>query len=253
MMDKNLEQENKELKEKLWHAQLWMKKELAWAQRNIIYSHTKKENEILASSSREETILEQIYSFFPPEVLAHFPENGVSHLLSSEIIFYQIISWLHVDGTGVIMWYQKILDMMIESYITKWFRKYIQNNGLKSSPENSPLEKSLFSIIDKNYILSLWRLYQILSNIKGWKNLWRHEQNFKHFIYQKSHLKKSLLESSFLLQLERLMNIHAVWEKRHKWILSKDDTRVSREIFVWNFMRKDCLLYILAESQSSEF
>jgi hypothetical protein len=115
----NLRDENDALKEKLEHAKQWMQKEVASSRRYIIHTQAKSKNEVFANTSREDTILEQIYSFFPPEVLAHFPENGVSNLLSSEIIFYQILSGLHVDGTGVIIGYQKTLDMMIESYITK--------------------------------------------------------------------------------------------------------------------------------------
>lgn len=249
----NLRDENDALKEKLEHAKQWMQKELASSRRYIIHTQAKSKNEVFANTSREDTILEQIYSFFPPEVLAHFPENGVSNLLSSEIIFYQILSGLHVDGTGVIIGYQKTLDMMIESYITKWFRKYVLKNNLKQSPKNNPLEKSLHSIIEKNYILSLWRLYQILSDITKWKVLSHYEESFYNYVQQKPHLKKALLEWSFLLQLEKLMNIHAVWEKRHQWILSKNETIICREIFVGNFIRKDSLLYILGDSQSSEF
>ena len=55
---------------------------------------------------------------------------------------------------------------MIEMYITKGFRKYIEKNNLSRSPVNSPLEKSLHNVIEKKYILSLGRLYQILSDIK---------------------------------------------------------------------------------------
>jgi len=144
----NLEEENKILKRKLSHAQQWMKKEISTREMNI------------ASQ-----IEEQIYAFFPVESLSHFPAYGLENIVSSEIIFRHIIDGENLDGMGVIIGYQKVIDDMVELYITKGFRKYAQKHSSISSPINTPLEKSLHSVVHKKYILSLGRIYGLLKDI----------------------------------------------------------------------------------------
>lgn len=246
----DLEQENKILKEKLHRASEWMQREVRNSEKIISHKKTSEKKEDFHRDSREEIITREIYNFFPPSVLTSFPENAVENIISSEIIFYQIMQWNHVDGTGVILWYQKVLDSMIELYITKSFRKFIVKNNLIRSPENSPLEKSLHSVVEKKYILSLGRLYGIIKNISQNKTSWHYEKSFWVFLGQKLYLKKALLETDFLLQLGRLSDMHAMWKKRHSGILSKEETILARKLLCWNFRDMNCILYILAASQS---
>jgi hypothetical protein len=71
----------------------------------------------------------------------------------------------------VILSYQKIIDAMIEMYITKGFRKYISKNSKNIPHINDPLEKSIRLIIEKNHIFSLGRVYQSLNIISTKKQL----------------------------------------------------------------------------------
>lgn len=249
-MMSNLEQENILLKKQLQNAKEWMQKEVLASQKSINIQDSQTGRNNFYHENLEEIIQENIYSFFPSDLLTHFPSDGIENIISSELIYYHIIQGWHVDGTGVMIWYQKILDAMIEHYITKGFRKYILKNKLSHSPSNIPLEKSFYSIIDRKYSLSLWRLYDALKQIQSWEKLSPYLSYFNDYIRSKSFLEKALLQSAFLLQLEALMHLHAVSEKRHTWTLSSHDTTLARDVCVWNFKNKNCLLYILAASQS---
>lgn len=211
----NLEIENEILRIKLKHAQAWMEHQVREAQKNIEKQKSSEQRQNLFHTQREELIENQIYNFFPPEVLVQFPEHGIENILSSEVIYYSLIQGYNIDGTGVILGYQKILDAMIEMYITKSFRKFVQKNNLSRSPENAPLEKSLHSVIEKNYILSLGRLYQILSDIKKQKRMKHYELCFKNFLQTKKYLETALLETDFFQLLEELIQMQAISEKRH--------------------------------------
>ena len=103
--------------------------------------------------------------------------------------------------------YQKILDSMVELYITKGFRRYIQKNKLNHPPKNDPLEKSLHSIIEKKHILSLGRLYALLKGNNKEITL-GYQRNFADYLKSRPFLQKALLETDFLLQLQILSNLH---------------------------------------------
>ncbi len=231
----NLQQENKRLKEKLAHAQAWMQKE------------------VFTKASRQDIshIEEKIYQFFSPEALIRFSENGIKNIVSSELIYAHLLSGELLDGMSVIIWYQKILDAMLELSLTKWFRKYSSQHSSLSSPENNPLEKSLYLVITKKYILSLGRLYAILQDISQKKALSPYEKLFYEYLKSRKFLYKALLESDFLLQLHRLMQIQALTEKRHSSSLSKKDTMLARKAITWNFEDRNCLLSILSSVYST--
>ena len=247
-----LQEENLRLKRQLVAARKWMSQEVHGAQKIINREKTQWDTHSLYHSNLEDIISERIYSFFPSEVLSYFPSDGIKNILSSELIYYHIIHGWHVDGTWVIIWYQKVLDGMIELYITKWFRKYIKKYKLSHPPKNNPLEKAFHSVIEKNYILSLGRLYAVLKDIHSQKNLSGYSQYFSEYLKSRPFLQKALLESDFLLQLESLTHLHATWEKRHHGSLSPENTQKARNLCIGNFTDTDCLLYILAASQSVE-
>lgn len=242
-MDKeisSLEKENILLKQKLESAQKWMKSQV---EEDISSLHNKW------AISQE--IEEKIYSFFSPEALSYFPTNAVENIISAEIIYKHLLSWEDLDGIGVIIWYQKVIDGMIELYITKWFRKYIIKNNIHIPYINDPLEKSLRAIVEKKHIFSLGRVYQSLKEIdkETYKNPYISE--LARYLKSRPFIQKSLLQSSFLLQLEWLINLQAITEKRHSGRLSKVDTLKARNYINGNFEDKNCLLYILCESQNT--
>jgi hypothetical protein len=229
----NLEQENIKLKSQLDHARVWMKREIEW------WKH-----------DHSEIIQEKIYSFFSPESLSHFPNSGVENIVSAELIYKHLWEWEDIDGMWVIIGYQKIIDQMIELYITKWFRKYVSKHSGSISHINDPLEKSLRLIVEKKHILSLGRVYQIWKIISSNWNLSWYILEFSNYIKSRTFLQKALLESNFLLQLEWLMSTHAITDKRHSGILSKEDTKKARELIIWDFTNTNCILQILANTQN---
>lgn len=229
----NLEEENQKLKRQLEHAREWMKKEISGE-----------------NYDPQEHIEQKIFSFFWPEALSHFPSNWVDNIISAEIIYKHLLKGENLDGIGVIIWYQKVLDEMIELYITKWFRKFISKKKTTTAHINTPLEKSLRLIVEKKYIFSLGRLYQSLKIIHSKNEESWYLKEFSSFLKSRAFLEKSLLESSFLLQLEALINLHAVTEKRHSWTLSKKDTILARKLINWDFNDMNCILYSLASSQN---
>lgn len=246
----NLEEENKILRAQLENARKWMQKEVTSSQREILEHQTQKETQSLYHANIEEIIEDKIYSFFPPEVLSAFPESWIQNIISSEVIYYHIVSGWHVDGTGVMIGYQKVIDAMVEAYVTKWFRKYITKHSLSQSPINVPLEKAFYMMIERKYIFSLGRIYEALKKIKnGWK-LTPYLQHFRDFLKSRDFLYKALLESNFLLQLEVLIHLHAISEKRHSGSLSPKDTLTARNACIWNFEDRESILYILASSQT---
>lgn len=230
----DLQEENKKLKEKLAHAQEWMQREIQSCENNI-----------------QEDIESQIFSFFSPEALSYFPTHGLENIISAEIVYRHLLSWEQLDGMWVVLWYQKVIDGMIEMYITKWFRKYLKKNNINPQYLNDPLEKSLRAIVEKKYIFSLWRVYQSLKLISENQSLTPYIYELSAYIKSRPTLKKSLLQSSFLLQLEWLIHLHAISDKRHSGTLSRTDTLKARKFINWNFQDKECILSLLSASQDT--
>ena len=235
-----LKQENLRLAEQLKNAQKWMQEEVSWAQKTI----AKKWSFI-------ESIERKVYTFFPPEALSHFPSDGVENIVSSELIYKHLLEGDKIDGTWVMIWYQKVLDAMVELYITKWYRTYASKNNSHLSHTNNPLEKSLELVIQKKHILSLWRLYQILKRINKEKIEGSYLRSFHDYLKSRSFLEKALLETDFFLQLQSLVHMHVLTEKRHSWKLNYTDTLKARDICIWDFTDTNALLYILSASQST--
>jgi hypothetical protein len=231
----NILDENIKLKAQLEHAREWMKQEIeSWK-----HDHW-------------EIIEEKIYRFFSPESLSHFPNSWVENIVSAELIYKHLLEWEDIDGIWVIIGYQKVIDQMIELYITKWFRKYVYKQSGSISHINDPLEKSFRLIVEKKHIFSLWRLYQSLKIISLWWNLSWYVHEFSSYLKSRTFLQKALLESNFLLQLEWLIHSHAVTDKRHFGTLSKRDTVAARNLIIWDFTKTNCILQTLASTQNTD-
>lgn len=246
----NLKQENTRLKSLLYHAKKWMQREVQSSQKEIMLQDSQEDIHRFFSKNLESMIEDTIYRFFPSDIIMYFPETAIDNILSAELIYYHIIHGARVDGTGAIIGYQKVLDGMIELYITKWFRKYIKKHKAESSPANIPLEKSFHSIINKKYTLSAGRLYEVLSHIKKWELSSHYISQFASYLESRPYLQKALQADSFFIQLETLIHMHALWEKRHTGSIWESDMKKARSIFIWDFKNTNCLLYSLAASQS---
>ncbi len=235
-----------DLQKKLEHAQDWMSREIKNAEevrKNLVY------NESAKIEWEENNITEKIQKFFSDFTPQEIPNGIIENISSSEILYEHMIHGYHLDGTAVIIWYQKVLDLLVEEKITKWFRKYLQEKWISHSPENKILEKSLYSVVSKQYILWLWRLYAVLQKIKTNEINGIYLLHFSLYLRSTPSLQKSLLDSDFFLQLEQLVNSESIWEKRHQWSLSLQDTKLSRELCIWNLYEKNCLIYTLMDSE----
>jgi hypothetical protein len=146
-----------------------------------------------------------------------------------------------------------VLDDMVELYITQDYRKFVKQLWYLPHPTNTPLEKSLFHIIDKNYIFSLGRLFGILSDIQNSVWLGYYGEKFSAYLDHKKFLKEALLDANFFLQWEILLRLWILSEKRHHGILSQQDTATARRIILGDFSQKNSLLGLLAQAQSTDF
>jgi len=222
--------------EKLQHAQEWMRREVL-AQKQQLWKTSRSEDDIIAS----------LKNYFPQEVFLHFSDTDLKELVSSELLFD--LQWQHpdIDGSAIVLGYQKVFDSLVEEYITKWFRKYIKKVSSLPSPENTPLEKSLYQVVKRGFRLSAWRIFEILENTKNSKDTWYYESLFISYLQSSKELEISLLTSNFLIHLRVLAYKKILWEKRHSWILSAEDTVLARKIYIWNLQDGDSLLNLLAQ------
>ncbi len=239
--------ENIRLKSQLKTARSWIKKEVSEKQESISYvAHLVWEN----VSFHEEEAREKIQQYFPPEVYLFLSDEEISCLISSELIYTKILEGELLDGMNVVLWYHKVLDALIEQYITEWFRKFVWKRKLPDS--HDPLESFFEQVHEKNYSLSFGRLFQILERIWEKKEIFWYQKFFYEYISSNSYLKKSLLESDFFVQCKQLVEGEYVGEKRHGGFLWKEETIFARNLYIGKLQNKKSLLGYIALSQSSD-
>lgn len=257
MGDKSLQEENDILKRKLDNLKKWAIKEISSKKLDYdelrdwyckIYNSDKKEI--------EKEILSKIINFLWEEIVSSISYKFIEYLLISEINYINFQENPSLDGLSVISSYHKALDIIIEDYITKWYRHYVlsrRSNIYKSN--NSKLDNFLYLVIKSWYILSVWRLYNILENIKDERipDEFFVKEFYKYLKYN-SYLNDVLIEDNdFLLILKQLVESEVFWDKRHKWIIKFVETRKTRDLFLWDFIDKNCLIYKLLSIQKLDF
>lgn len=237
------------LRKKLSHIRAWAQKDVQNARENITLWKSQKDTHNFFIQNIESIITDSIHKFFPPEVLMNFPQDGVQQILSSEVIYYNIIKWAHIDGISVVIGYQKVFENMIELYVTDAFRKFAKKMLFPDADWSHHMEKSLYNIINKNYILSLGRLYELILLLRENTHNWVYTQAFQQFLNSNSSLQKSLQDDDFFLQLQTLVEMQVFGYKRHSGFISEAETKSIRTLFVWDFLSQNCLIYKLAASQ----
>jgi len=244
-------EENKILKQKLSIAEFWMQREV----KNYInkiskdrFSYYLKDQKDSFFSENIEQILEKsIYDFFWEYVIASMSAEVIENIISWEILYYSISKNKATDWLWVISSYHKSMDILIEEQVTKPFRKYF-NSKYKNNYklENDLLEKSLSQVLNSWYILWLWRLFQLIKNIKEWEKLWFLSNTFKEFLDSNIFIKEVLLEDDFFDLFEEIIEMKVLWEKRHNWKIDFSDVKKSRLLLMWEFKEKNCIIYKLA-------
>ena len=264
MDQKALQDENKKLKNDiiklnrvLWIVKLWMEKEvkasvtrIAKNKLSILTVDTKKD---FFNNNIENIITKNIYDFFGEILILNIPWSVIDNIISAEINYYNLRENPISDWLGVISSYHKSLDTLIENYITKWFRKFAIKKGYNILRKNDIIEKTLNSVVNKWYILWIWRLYHLLKIIKNNEEIFGYWVAFKDYLEKYSYIKDILFDEIFYKKLSRIVESEILWKKRHSWKISFVETRVARELIVWDFKNKKCLIYKLIEIQNLNF
>ena len=255
--NKNLKKENEELRKKLLIAKTWMKKEIKNQISKIEKIKVTKEsieekNEFL-NKNIDDIIINNIHSFFWDFLLMNAPASAIENIISAEISYYNLRENPNSDWFSVISSYHKSLDSIIESFITKNFRKFAKKKEVSITRVNDTLEKSLKSVINMWYILSLWRLYHVSSLILKDKKLLPIANCFKEFLEKYDFIKKNLLDKDFHKKFRILVESEIFWKKRHSGRITFVETRKARRLLIWDFEDKNCIFYKLLEIWKIDF
>ncbi len=248
----DLHQENKQLRKKLEIAQSWMKREIEsqsetlWKEWNSSHSHVSSvEKEI------DEQVNQEILSFFADIPLSNIPEKLIEHLSQSELQYYLMQKWYHLDPLSVAIWYQKSIESLVEDCITRFFRSYGSKQKISASKQSDALDNSLQMVIDKWYTLSIGRLFHILSLIEDDMELTGYKKVFYDFLDTYVFIKNTLRDPEFFIQLRSVVESEVFSSKRHTGDVSFEEIIELRRICTGNFSDKNCLLYKLFETQNT--
>lgn len=244
--------ENKDLRRKLNIAKLWMERE--------VRAHVKKiakwKVSFMASSTQdifyweniEETITKKISDFFGEILLLNVPSTVIENIISAEINYFNLRENPNADWLWVITSYHKALDTLIESFITKWFRKFAKKKWQTQLRKNDSLEKSLNSVVNLWYILSVWRLFHLISIIRNDdEELYDYGKCFKEYLDKYDFISSILYDDEFYNNFESLVDSEILGKKRHVWKISFIETRTARNLLIWDFEEKNSLLYKFME------
>lgn len=245
-----LQLENAELKHKLKIAQAWMEKEVR-AQVELIWSKHNQEwwNHTEIS---EEIIIEKITNFIWEILMLNVPGDFIENVISAEIQFHSLKENHNFDWLGIISSYHKSLDVLIESFITKWFRKYAHKQKQTQLRKNDVMEKTLNSVVNQWYILWVGRFYHLLKMIRSWEQLEDYAQCFSDYLNKYNYLGEIFLSNEFYGTFGKLVNSEILWKKRHVGNISFEETATARTLLIGDFENTNCLIYKMIETQRIE-
>ena len=236
----------------------------AWATRDIksnISSIARQraaglDNETHDNFHAEETaeeIEQKITEYFGNILLMNAPSWVVDALTTAEVNYFNLLQNPNIDGLSVVSAYHKALDALIETIITKWFRKFAKKKWQTVLRKNDPLEKTLNMVVNKWYILGFGRLYGLIKYIKQDGELYDYGECFAEYLDKYYYLKDVLLEDNFFSQITQLANSEVLWAKRHTWNIAWKEAIKARQLFIGNYENKNAIIYKLLESQSVDF
>lgn len=257
----NLEQlkkENIDLKRKLSIAKLWMEREVRSQVKKIarwkVSRMTSDTKDVFFSENIEEIITKKISDFFGEIMLLNVPATVIENIITAEINYFNLRENPNSDWLWVITSYHKSLDTLIESFITKWFRKFAKKKWQTQLRKNDSLEKSLNSVVNQWYILSVGRLFHLISIIKDQDNdddeiveLFDYGKCFKEYLIKYDYIYEILFNADFFHNFESLVDSEILWKKRHVWKISFDETKHARSLLIWDFKDTNSLIYKFIE------
>lgn len=252
---KLLKEENERLKRNLEAAKIWMEREV---KANVIKIAKTKLSGLTQETKNNffgnnvwEIITQKISDFFWEIMLLNIPASAIDNIISAEINYYHLRENPISDWISVISSYQKAMDALIEQFITKWFRKFCKKKWYDILRKNEQIEKALNSVVNKWFILSIWRLYHLLKLIKEQdEKYYDYVEAFEEYLDKYDYIKEILLDDDFYDRLWELVETETLWSKRHKWKIDFVETRKSRMLIIWDFYDKNCLMYKLVKTQN---
>lgn len=250
MLEK-LKKENLDLKRKLSIAKLWMEREVRSQVKKIakwkVSNMTSKTKDVFFSNNVEEIITKKVSDYFGEIMLLNTPASVIENIISAEVAYFNLRENPWADWLWVITSYHKSMDTLIETLITKWFRKYAQKKKQTQLRQNDVLEKALNSVVNKWYILSVWRLYHLVHLIETDDIMYDYWKCFKEYLEKYTFISDILFKEEFLINFQKLVDSEILWKKRHVWKISFEETTKARELLIWNFTNKNSLIYGLIE------
>jgi len=180
-------------------------------------------------------------------MLLNTPGSVVENIISAEILFYNLWKNKWIDWLWVITSYHKALDTLIEGLITKWFRKFAKKTWQTQLRQNDVLEKSLNSVVNKGYILSIWRLFHLLELIKTDDMMYDYWKCFKKYLEKYTYISDILLEDNFYDKFDKLVSSEILWKKRHVWKISFKEAKDARFLLIWDYKEKNSIIYKFIE------
>lgn len=246
-----LQKENERLRKILASARIWMGKEVKSQMWKLWELWKSQQDEDLENV--EEVITQKISDFFWEIMLLNIPTDVIENIIYAEVNYHNLRENPNFDGLGVISSYHKSLDSLIESFITKWFRKFAHKQWQTILRKNEPLEKSLNSVVNKWYILSTGRLYHLITLIKEDGELYDYWKCFKNYLEKYVNLSEILFSQEFIECFSDLMESETLGKKRHIGKISFIETRKARQLLIWDLENTNSLIYKLIETQKIDY
>ena len=246
-----LKKENLNLKRKLSIAKLWMEKEVRNQVKKIskrkVSKMTCRTKDVFFSDNVEDIITKKVSDFFGEIMLLNTPTSVVENIISAEISYFNLRENPSADWLWVITSYHKALDTLIENFITKWFRKYAIKNKQTQLRKNDVLEKALNSVVNKWYILSIWRLFHLVKLIKEEDTLYDYWKCFKEYLEKYTYISDILFNEEVYINFNDLVSSEILGRKRHVGRITFVETRGARSLLIWDFKDEDSLIYKFIE------
>ena len=228
----DLIKKNKELELKLLSASEWMSKNIA-EKKDVIDGNIEEIN--------VNDIKKSIKNFLWDYPLGPDESNIIDDLFSSELLFVHGERDNSIDGTAIIIGYNKVLDFTIEKYITSPFRKFAHARCKNILISSSHIEANLHSTIHKGFMMSIGRLFEILENIKYHYKKEFYLTLFEDFLQEHTDISDAILSDNFFLPLKTLVDKEIFGSKRHSGSVSFADAQEARKIIMGDYKDANCL------------
>lgn len=252
-----LKAENEELRRQLGVATAWMARQWREESLKIAKKRTGRMTEYVRTDfmreNMEEITYNRIHAYFGDLLLMNAPRDTMSHLVDAEIAFYNIQRSGSGDGLSVISSYTKLLDALVENYVTSQFRKFAVKRGAVVLRVNDPMEKAIHFVIIKRYILSIGRLYGLLKSIRNGERLFDYGNAFKEYLEKYRTVGDFLLSDEFYLPFSEIVESDVFGGKRHSGKISLEETVATRKILLGDFKDQNSLFYRFLQTQSAAY